>query len=512
MPKAKKIDTAALLERLGDLQEEEVRETEPWLPSLSKTHREIFDDSSRYILAYGERGTGKTYVLGGHKLVRHCYENFNALALCVVGVKSQATMGGVWHKLETEILPLWSEGLGIRVTEARRDEQKNLYIDIENRYGGDSRVVVISVPYGAFIKDRIKGFEPSYVFIDELTNLDTSDYFNAVVQQIGRRPGIRGPQQYTAACNPDGPSHWVYKRFFETPYNEDGEWDEDYSVYHLKIEENKDNLPAGYYDNVMAAVADDPIEEARMIRGEWIDRPLGDAIFRPYFLENLHMKGDAKHDILPNPDYPIICGWDPGAVNNAIIFLQCLVGSDKAIWVCFDELIWINEKMPYTTMIPLVMRQMRYWNNKMDTKFTYEHISDNSAFNQFRAKTGSYDVRDIQQISAEKADSFDMEPIRMKAAPKFSGSVEARVRLMISKLQQEEFVMSYRCSNLKKMFYNLVAEKPKSGKYDPSLPFKPRRSVYIHGFDALTYPILYYNTGAMIPTERAPAEIIEVGA
>ena len=55
-------------------------------------------------------------------------------------------------------------------------------------------------------------------------------------------------------------------------------------------------------------------------------------------------------------------------------------------------------------------------------------------------------------------------------------------------------------------------QKPKSGKYDPSLPFKPRRSVYIHGFDALTYPILYYNTGAMIATERAPAEIIEVGA
>ena len=47
-----------------------------------------------------------------------------------------------------------------------------------------------------------------------LTNLDTDDYFNAVVQQLGRRPGIDSPMQYTAACNPDGPSHWVYKRFF----------------------------------------------------------------------------------------------------------------------------------------------------------------------------------------------------------------------------------------------------------------------------------------------------------
>lgn len=516
MAKQKKIDQDALLERLGNVidSEQAKEEPPPWAPSLSKTQQLIFDDPSNYILAYGERGTGKTYVLGGHKLARHCYENFNALALCIVGVKSQATMGGVWHKLQTEILPMWREGLGIEITDERRDEQKNLYVDMQNRYGGFSRIVVISVPYGAFIRDRIKGFEPSYVFIDELTNLDTDDYFNAVVQQLGRRPAIRGPQQYTAACNPAGPSHWVYKRFFELPYgkDKDQEWNKDYSVYHLKIEENKDNLPSGYYDRVMEAVSDDPIEEARMIRGEWVDRPLGDAIFRPYFIKNIHVLGGKKKQILPNPDYPIVCGWDPGTVNNAIIFLQCLAGTDKTIWTCFDELVWVNEKMPYTTMVPLIMRRMRHWNNRMDTKFTYEHISDNSAFNQFRAKTGSYDVMDIQKISMDKAESFEMEPIRMKAAPKFSGSVEARVRLMIAKLQREEFLISASCTAVIKMFYNMVSEKGVNGKYDPSLPFKPRRSIYIHPFDALTYPMLYYSTSAMPPHSRPKSEIIEVGA
>lgn len=168
MPKQKKIDTASILKRFGELQEHEKNKDEhsPWIPSLSPTQRRIFDDPSLYLLAYGERGTGKTYILGGHKLVRHCYENFNALALCVVGVRSQATMGGVWHKLQTEILPLWREGLGIEISDERQDTQKNLYIDIQNRYGGHSRVYLISVPFGAFIKDRIKGFEPSYVFVD----------------------------------------------------------------------------------------------------------------------------------------------------------------------------------------------------------------------------------------------------------------------------------------------------------------------------------------------------------
>ena len=45
----------------------------------------------------------------------------------------------------------------------------------------------------------------------------------------------------------------------------------------------------------------------------------------------------------------------------------------------------------------------------MEHKFNYIHVSDNSAFNQFRAKTGSYDVKDIEQISRTKAETFDIE-------------------------------------------------------------------------------------------------------
>jgi hypothetical protein len=509
----KKLKDKVLAERLAqaiDDENGEEAEVSNWSPSLSPTQQRIFDDPSKYILAYGERGSGKTFSLGGHKLVRHCYENFNALALIIVGVRSQATLGGVWHKLQVEILPEWVEGIGLVHTDERQDTQKNLYIDIENRYGGHSRVVLISVPYGAFIKDRIKGFEPSLVFVDELTNLDTSDYFNAVVQQLGRRQGIHGPQQYLAACNPDGPSHWVYKRFFEEPYDADGNWNNDYSTYHVPIKENVDNLPLGYYDRILEAVKSDPVEEARMVRGEWIDRPAGDAIFGPYFNKTLHVRGDAKTGIIPNTKYPIICGWDPGSVNNAIIFMQNLPGADKNLWVVFDEMVVINKKLPYTTMIPLVMRKMAYWNRICSHDFTFIHISDNSAFNQFRAKTGSYDVRDIEEISKSKADTFKLSPIRMRAAPKFSGSVEARVRLMIACLQGEEILISSQCTNILKMFRNLVSEKP--GKhYDPNIAFKPKRSVYIHGFDALTYPIIFYHSKHVITTDSTSSQIVEIG-
>jgi hypothetical protein len=511
MAKIKKGSTKRLLEQFADVQQEPEADLPDWEPSLSGTQKKIFDSQAKYILAYGERGTGKTYVSGGHKLVRHAYENFNALCLIVVGVRSQATMGGVWHKLLTEICPLWQDGLDIHITDERQDTQKNLYMDVENRYGGYSRIVLISVPYGAFIKDRIKGFEPSYVFVDELTNLDTPDYFTAVVQQLGRRPGIATPQQYVAACNPDGPSHWVYKRFFEQPLAT-GKWNEDYAKFHVPISENVDNLPKGYYERVLEAVSNDPIEEARMIRGEWVDRPLGAAIFKPYFIDSIHMRGDKKKGIIPLPDYPIVVGWDPGAVNNAIIFEQIIPAADKTVWIVFDEVVHVNEHIPYTQLVVEIMRRMRYWNRVTDSDLTYIHISDNSAFNQYRAATGSYDVRDIEAISRGKADNFELDPIRMKAAPKFSGSVESRVRLTIAKLQKEELLISAPCKNVRKVFFNLISEK-EGRTYDPTRAFKPRRSTYLHAFDAMTYPFLYYDAGpSRIHSSRAKSEIIEIGA
>ena len=46
---------------------------------------------------------------------------------------------------------------------------------------------------------------------------------------------------------------------------------------------------------------------------------------------------------------------------------------------------------------------------------------------------------------------------------------------------------------------NLSCEKQKDNKYDPSLELKPRRSDYIHAFDALTYPIMYYDVRQTFP-------------
>jgi hypothetical protein len=213
---------------------------------------------------------------------------------------------------------------------------------------------------------------------------------------------------------------------------------------------------------------------------------------------------------VPSTKYPIICGWDPGSVNNAVVFMQNIVGAPNSPWIIFDEFVTINQKLPYTTLVPLVMRKMAYWNRKLGHEFKYIHISDNSAFNQFRAKTGSYDVKDIEAISRDKAETFNMDPIRMRACPKFNGSVESRVRVTIAKLQDDGLLLSTQCPAVKKMFRNLISEK--QGKtYDPNLAYKPKRSVYVHAFDALSYVLLYHDAISSRFTQPATAEIMDIG-
>ena len=512
--KATKENLLEKLSELADAGEAEEEEYDPnWSPSLSPTQVKIYNSEAKYILAHGNRGSGKTYVLGGHKLVKHAWENFNALCLIIVGIRSQAVLGGVWHKLITEILPIWKKGIGMDYTDERQDTQKNIYIDVQNKFGSWSRIYLISIPHATLVKNRVKGFEPSYLFVDELTNLDGPVYFDAMVQQLGRRPGIDGIQQYTAACNPDGPSHWVYKRWWETPLDEEGNYNPDYERWFLDVKENEGNLPEGYYDRVVEATKTSPYEYKRMVLGEWVDVPAGDALFKGYFHENIHIAGAGKEKIVPNPAFPIIMGYDLGQVNHGITFLQQVVGSDKTIWTAFDEISITNEKVSFEELCLRIMRKMSYWNRIMNWDFQYIHYSDNSAFNQFRpgGQTGSYDVLDIERISKSKAEAFGLEPIRMKAAPKFQGSVEARVRLMITKLLQGEFVMSHNLKDLKGMFFNLISEKPKHGKYDPTLGFKPKRSKYIHIFDALTYPMLTLDVGPAYGSVTSVSEIFEIG-
>src|ERR1041385_4755660 len=186
----------------------------PYEPKLNPIQRQAYDaiHCHLYNLLFGERYSGKT-VVGCHALVDHCRENFNARALVIVPTGRQGEEGGAWHKLNTFIRAEWEQGGQTLFTEPRQNKYKDTYIWISNKYGGWSRVVLISMPFEGFVAPRVKGIEPTFVLVDEAQTLETDTYFKHLVQQLGRDVHIaHQPIVYTA--NPAGPSHWLYHRFF----------------------------------------------------------------------------------------------------------------------------------------------------------------------------------------------------------------------------------------------------------------------------------------------------------
>ncbi|MFZ8889234.1 MAG: phage terminase large subunit [Pseudomonadales bacterium] len=489
---------------------------------LEQKQHEAFDSPARYILTYGEKGSGKTIGLL-HKLVRHCYENYNALGLILVRVKSMATKGGAWDKLTNHVLPRWKDGnrdeegnliddgLGIEYSDVKFDSQHNEYLWIENMHGGWSMVVLVSAPHANQLRDRMRGYEPSIALVDELTSCDSIEYLRAVAIQVGRREGIEGPQQYMAACNPEGPSHWVYKAWFEEAFNPvTGEWDPDYHKIHIPIDQNRKHLPRGYVENLEKLYRNDPVEAARMLKGEWIDRPSGEALFNVLWNPQIHVRPTLPtlDRLLPVPKYPLIVGMDPGSANNAFIFMQWVPQDKGMTWLVVDEMVYVQRRIRYGQLVRALARRLQWWNNVMSHKFQVVYVSDNSAFNQYRAAGGSYDVLDMQKVMNEAPaggeplyKQLGLQPMRVGAAPKFSGSVLARTRLVMDLLGSEQLMVSAGCQAIIAMFNQLESENQKPGTHDPELALTPKRSKHLHPYDAMCNPIL---TASLQPALLAP--------
>lgn len=471
-------------------------EGEPgWHPSLNPTQKIIFDCEARFVLAYGERASGKTIgVL--HALVRHAYENENALCLIIVGVKRQAEEGGSWNKLITQILPEWARGLGfdqddpnnLFFTDPKGNSAKDLYMWIRNQQGGWSRVVLLSMPVEGHVKDRVKGMEASFIMVDEAQTLPSPTYFNDLVQQLGRNKFIPC-QQIMYCCNPAGPSHWLYQRFFVLSVNkESGERDRKYAVYHVPISENRHNISEEYWETVEEAVKNDPVEYRRMVLGEWVDRPSGEAIFKTWWLPEIHIKGDqARGEIglMPLADWPVQVGLDPGPANFSVSFEQCiLTKSHGAVWLVFDELCYVGRKTIYQHVVTELEDRTRWWAEQVPG-LRYLYIIDEAAITQ-PDRSGRPDATYLTQLSEGR--------LRFRTCPKGTNSVPFAVKLVADLLAEDRIYVSARCPKHIEMFNSLESEKVKEGKYDEFAGLRPKRSPHIHVFDSMRYPIMLHTT------------------
>lgn len=491
-----------------------------WVPDLNATQWEVFNSSAKFTLAYGPRASGKTFACL-HSLVRHCFETRKALAI-IITLTIRVGTKGVLYDLQDSVLPAWANGnkypefldgaphpmagqlmdngLNLQYSEAKQDPStKDLILWIRNRFNEWSQIMVVSIPYAAAVKPRMKGMSPSFIYLEEVTDCPSEEYFVDTAAQLNRRREA-GLQQWMGSCNPSGPSSWVYKTFWTNSIDEaTGERDPSFNAVHVPVMENIRRLPAGHIKHLQD-VYKDPIERRRMIDGEWLDRPSGDAIFRPYFLEQLHMIGNEARGEgwLPKKSFPIIVSMDPGVVNFSIHFLQRIrVGKeDRRAWVAFDEINNVGKYTPYHIVIPMLLKRMDMWNAKMGHQFSYHFVSDDAAFNQVN-NDGSYDVTVIERLGKGR--------IKLIPCPKPKESISARVQLAIDLFMTESLYISAACPKTLQMLRSMISKKLEPGKSDLSDGLVPAKgSVHKHSFDSLSYGIyLFELKPGRFPGQRA---------
>lgn len=513
----------ALLAAIAEAENDRPQNTKPkkkrkggWKPDLNPTQQLIFDDPAENILGHGPKFTGKSIGFL-HKMVRHCYENDNTLAF-LISPSARTGAAGVGYDLTNLILPAWrdgnrdkegnliDEGLGIQFTEWRQDPQtKDHHLWIETANGAWSLVLMISIPYAKFVAKRIKGPAPSFVYVDELTDCEGREYYTYTKAQVGRRRGIKGPQQWCASCNPKDPENWVYKLFWEECVVDSGGrvWPDDsekpgiqrhksFSVYRVPFSENERWLQGDYLEQLKVNLKSDAILYQRLIDGKWLAYPSGDALFKQHYSDANHLRGDKDplimRGLVPLKGYPIVVGYDLGKVHSGIVIMQCFETSIGPLWVIFDELCYYGERIPYYRVTTSLLAKLAYWNRRMEYHFEHKHISDDSAFNQFNASKGSTDVRDIEQYSKQIIELNPslyegIKPIRLTACPKSPGSVEDRVNITMDTLMEQRLVVSVFCPWVRRMFLHL--------EHEDGAPLQPKRGRYVHTFDGMSYPFLY---------------------
>lgn len=497
--------------------------SEGWWPDLNPSQKKAFDSTAKYVLLYGEKGSGKT-ISTLHALVRHCYMEKNALAM-VVGLSIRTGKEGILYDLENLVLPAWrdgnrapewingvknprggelvDEGIGLQFTNSQQDpDTKDRVIWIGNRHGGWSKVMLVSIPYAEAVEARVKGPQPSFVVLEEITNMTSDEYFKFPAAQLGRRRDIEGPQQLYASCNPEGPSHWVYRTWFvDCVQEENGQRDPDYQVIHAPITENIDRLPPGYVDR-LAKLFKDPIERQRLIDGVWVDRPSGTAIFKNFFMPELHQVGDALKGLgwKPFKSFPIVLGYDPGPVNFSIHFLQLVFCTQTARyrWYVFDELNFVGTYTPTPRVVSILLKRMDWWNEVCEHQFKYIHIGPEDAFNQQRSD-GSYDALEIQKNGKGR--------IKLVSVPQAKQSVVARVQMTISKFLDETLIISATCGKTLQMLRSLSSKKAEAGKYEPNIGLNPVKSIYTHPFDSMSYPMYFFDLHPNMMMANSPTLI-----
>jgi len=457
-----------------------------WYPSISPKQLEMFNCGKRYLLVSGPRYSSKTIgVL--HRLVRHCWETKSGR----VGIFCKTirnAKSGVWSDLIDVIIPEWEAQLGgFRVTTPPKVDgvTKMNYMKVSNMFGTDTEIQLHSLDVDTDIEEKVKGTRFSLIFFSELSNFKDQCVFTISKGQL-RLPGLAyDKHQWIGDTNPaeEGTNSWIYKLWYKEPSKEehpDPEYIAQFEVIEAMIDDNP-YLSQFDKSDLIATFRADPELYDRYVLGKWTASST-DSHFGKVFKHDIHVVGNVDSPIesdweviLPTDGCTeLIGGWDLGDRNHAFHLMEKVNTVQGTRWTVLDELVVLHQDVSLEDFTGEAMDRIEKLEDHIGKEVRWTHWSDTSSLVRYRSSANTYDHRVVAAASNGK--------IILIGAPKFSGSVRQRVKLIKDLLMQNRLHVSAHCLRTIEMLRYLRRGKS-VGQYVINDDNK-------HAFDSLSYALI----------------------
>lgn len=465
---------------------------------LTPKQWEIINDTHRYLLVSGPRETGKSLAVM-HRLARHLWETPNAILAIFNWSIPGAISGGIWSEFIKTVMTQWTQsGIGMQYTTKNSDKQPGPKIDVRskgtmfkvtNMHGGESECYLFSLNNMNEVEQRLKSKTFSGIYFPELSNFKSEDVLVKSQPQL-RLTGL--PYEYhmwIADTNPDedGEQSWIFKTWYVERLNPENTERHNFGL----IEVNWDDAPFltdQKRRDYLSMCRNDKALYDRWTKGLWASGGLKERHFANYFSEDVHVQGDFsspnKADwqyVMPTDDCTELwTSWDPGDVNNAIVFGETILTPD-GLCACsiLDEIVEVGVKMSCEELTLKVMEKMDMFEDYIRSKagrharVSWNHWADEAMVNNYRATVGSNEAALIDKISRGR--------IVLQGCPKGVDSVIYRVQMVKQLLGRNRLMFGRNCVKTIEAIKELRKGKNKSDYVQRS------GNPHKHPFDALTY-------------------------
>ena len=344
----------------------------------SKVQREFFADTSKQVLAYGGFGGGKTRAMC-EKIYKISMKYPGSRSLICRAHFSDVKGSTIQQSLLEDVIP------ESHIPDGGHNKSEHVIRHLTGEYGPNGEPIMSEIHYhglgssGAGSNDglprKVSGMQFNVIGIDEATETTEAQY----TQLLGRLRydgKVVGDKKYKipfrqiiTCTNPAGPSHYLYRKFFEKEVG---------ARYHMRAEDNP-GVPEDYVQQLKDNYSG--VFYERYVEGKWVGT---EAVVFNEFDRRKHIHTDVQLEsigfqdselfpnmIVPPEDWEVYRGIDFGYPSPMSVQWWARPPAEERSEDQVGPLVMFREFYKSDTLVEDVADKIRNWSKDLEVYQTF---------------------------------------------------------------------------------------------------------------------------------------------